>query len=540
MTPASEHPERPEGPAERRPAPDSSPEGEGIRSPAQAVAPDAGGSADAEGAAAADAALRPAVVGSDGEAMPEDHAVATLLEHSIDVPVLAAAVEQQRPADAADTLEGLVEEGEEGDAGHLLVAMDDRKASEALSHMELPLAVGVLDDLIDEGRVDYAALLVELMAPDDAVDLLQAMDPAARERCLAAMTRATAAGLHRLLGYDEETAAGLMTTRFLSLREQMTVGRATDAVREFDLPEEITHLPVLDREHRLAGVIGLRTLLVSRDALMVGDLMERHPRAIRADVDREDVAREFVRHDVHMMPVVDDLDRVLGIITVDDVIDAIREEQTEDVQRTVGAGKQEMVYSSVLEKFRGRFPWLAMSVAMMVPSAIVVRRFEGLIGELAVLAVLMPIVAAVTGNAGHQALAVTLRGIALAEVRPGRVAPLIRREALAGIFNGLAVGIVMAGGVAVLGLLWDFIDWRVGVVGGVATAGSIIAGTTAGSAIPLLMRRLGFDPAQSAAILLIMITDAIAFAAFLGLAYAMFPWLQAGAAAGLEGVAGGG
>ncbi|MHC4810580.1 MAG: magnesium transporter [Planctomycetota bacterium] len=540
MTPASEHPERPEGPVEGRPAPDSSREGDGIRSPAQAVAPDAGGSADAEGAAAADAALRPAVIGSDGEAMPEDHAVATLLEHSIDVPVLAAAVEQQRPADAADTLEGLVEEGEEGDAGHLLVAMDDRKASEALSHMELPLAVGVLDDLIDEGRVDYAALLVELMAPDDAVDLLQAMDPAAREQCLAAMTRATAAGLHRLLGYDEETAAGLMTTRFLSLREQMTVGRATDAVREFDLPEEITHLPVLDREHRLAGVIGLRTLLVSRDALMVGDLMERHPRAIRADVDREDVAREFVRHDVHMMPVVDDLDRVLGIITVDDVIDAIREEQTEDVQRTVGAGKQEMVYSSVLEKFRGRFPWLAMSVAMMVPSAIVVRRFEGLIGELAVLAVLMPIVAAVTGNAGHQALAVTLRGIALAEVRPGRVAPLIRREALAGIFNGLAVGIVMAGGVAVLGLLWDFIDWRVGVVGGVATAGSIIAGTTAGSAIPLLMRRLGFDPAQSAAILLIMITDAIAFAAFLGLAYAMFPWLQAGAAAGLEGVAGGG
>ncbi len=536
MTPASEHPERPDGADAGRPAPDSSPGGDGIRSPAQAVAPEGAGSA----AAAEDAAFRPAVVGSGGEAMPEDHAVATLLEHSIDVPALAAAVEQQRPADAADTLEGLVEEGEEGDAGHLLVAMDDRKASEALSHMELPLAVGVLDDLIDEGRVDYAALLVELMAPDDAVDLLQAMDAESREQCLAAMTRATAAGLHRLLGYDEETAAGLMTTRFLSLREQMTVGRATDAVREFDLPEEVTHLPVLDRGRRLVGVIGLRTLLVSRDALVVGDLMDRHPRAIRADVDREDVAREFVRHDVHMMPVVDDLDRVLGIITVDDVIDAIREEQTEDVQRTVGAGKQEMVYSSVLEKFRGRFPWLAMSVAMMVPSAIVVRRFEGLIGELAVLAVLMPIVAAVTGNAGHQALAVTLRGIALAEVRPGRVAPLIRREALAGIFNGLAVGIVMAGGVAVLGLLWDFIDWRVGVVGGVATAGSIIAGTTAGSAIPLLMRRLGFDPAQSAAILLIMITDAIAFAAFLGLAYAMFPWLQAGAAAGLEGVAGGG
>jgi len=215
---------------------------------------------------------------------------------------------------------------------------------------------------------------------------------------------------------------------------------------------------------------------------------------------------------------------------VDDVIDAIRQEHTEDVHRTVGAGRQEMVYSSVLEKFRGRFPWLAMSLLMMLPSALVVRRFEGLIAELAILAVLMPIVAAVTGNAGHQALAVTLRGLVLDEVRPGRVLPLIRRETIAGMCNGLAIGITLAGGIALLGLIDGRVSWRVGVVGGVALGGSIIAGTAAGTSIPLLMRRLGFDPAQSAAILLIMITDAVAFAAFLGLAYLLFPWLEAGIA----------
>jgi magnesium transporter len=302
-------------------------------------------------------------------------------------------------------------------------------------------------------------------------------------------------------------------------------------VRRFDhLEEHTSHLPVVDHEHRLTGVVSLRELLVNLDDRVVGAVMHRKPRAIRADLDREDVAREFARHDFQMMPVVDERDRVIGVVTVDDVIDIIREEQTEDVQRTVGAGKGEAVYSTVPQKFRGRFPWLAVSVAMMIPSALVVRRFEGLIDELAILAVLMPVVAAVTGNAGHQALAVTLRGIVLGEVRPGRVLPLIRRETVAGLCNGLAIGLVLALGVTGFALIDPGVSWRVGVVAGVAISGSIIAGTAAGTVIPLLMGRLGFDPAQSAAILLGMITDAAAFAAFLGLAWALSSWLGVEAA----------
>jgi magnesium transporter len=471
------------------------------------------------------------VIAAHGDGTAADQAVATLLEHSIDVPVLAAAVEQQRPADAADTLEGLLEGGGDGDAGDLLVAMDDRKAAEALSHMEGPLAAGVVDDLLHEGRIDYAARLLDLMDPDDAVDLLQDLGESQQEECLTALPRAAAAGLRRLLGYDEETAAGLMNTRFLVLRDWMNVRQATDAVRAVELPEHLTHLAVVASDHRLMGIVGLRDLLVHHDDTPITSLMKDHARAIRADLDREHVAREFDRHDYQMMPVVDDRDRVIGVVTVDDVIDIIREEQTEDVQRSVGAGRQEAVSSRVTEKFRGRFPWLVISLLMMVPSALVVRKFEGIIGDLAVLAVLMPIVAAVTGNAGHQALAVTLRGIVLDEVRPGRVLLLVRREALAGVLNGVAIGLTLAGGVALLGLIDPSVSWRVGIVGGVSIGGSIIAGTATGASIPLLMRRLGFDPAQSAAIFLIMITDTIAFAAFLGLAYLLFPWLEAGEAA---------
>jgi len=491
---------------------------DGIRSPAQAVAP---GRSELPGDE------RPAVVAAPRDPTPEGPGVPTLLEHSIGVPVLAAAVEQQRPADAADTLEGLAEQLT-GDAGGLLVAMDDQKASEALAHMEVPLAAGVVEDLVDEGSTDHAARLLELMDPDDAVDLLGALRDPVADACLAAMPPASASGLRRLLGYDEETAAGLMTTRYLALREQTTIGEATESVRRFDLDEHISHLPVVDAGHHLVGIVSLRMLLVNRDDRLVGSVMHRKPRAIRADLDREDVAREFERHDFQMMPVVDERDRVIGVVTVDDVIDIIRDEQTEDGQRSVGAGKGEAVYSGVVQKFRGRFPWLAMSVLMMIPSALVVRRFEGLIDELAILAVLMPVVAAGTGNAGHQALAVTLRGIVLDEVRPGRVLPLIRRETVAGLCNGLAVGAILALGVTVMGLIDDRVSWRVGAVAGAAISGSIVAGTAAGTAIPMLMRRLGFDPAQSAAILLIMITDAVAFAAFLGLAWALFPWLAAG------------
>ncbi|MFK7960552.1 MAG: magnesium transporter [Phycisphaerales bacterium] len=465
------------------------------------------------------------IIESDDAVAPSDARVATLMEHTIDVPVLAAAIEQQAPADAADTLEELMPEGEAGD---LLVAMDDVKAAEALAEMEGPLAAGVIEDLGAEGRIEYAVVLVGLMPPDDAVDVLQQLSDRTRESLLERFAPATTAGFRRLLGFDEETAAGLMTTRFVSLLATMSVGQATDRIRHHPIAEEITSLPVVDEGGRLIGVVGLRVLLVTPDDVSVGDVMERSPRAIRADLDQEAVVREFVRYDFSMMPVLDESDRAIGVVTVDDVIDTIREEQTEDVQSTVGAGKEEAVYSGVLEKYRGRAPWLILSLIMMVPSALVVKRFESLIGELAVLAVLMPIVAAVTGNAGHQALAVTLRGIILDEVRPGRVFPLVRRETIAGLLSGLTIGAALAGGVMLVGLVDDRVSWRVGAVAGIALACSILAGTSVGTCVPLAMRRVGFDPAQGGAIILIMITDAVAFATFLGLAWLTARWLLAG------------
>jgi magnesium transporter len=452
--------------------------------------------------------------------LPWDERVADLMARGIEAPELAEVVEQQDAPDAAEALESLGEE----QVAEVLGQMDDQLAADALAQMQPQLAVGVLDDLIDE-EPRYAALILSMMAPDDAADLLQWLDEDRRERAFAAMEPDLARDLRQLVGYDAETAGGLMTTRFLALGDDMTVQRAIEIVRAAPVAEDTHSALVTDRERRLVGIVPLRKLLIARPGDRVADIMSRELHTVPPEMDREDVAREIARYDFDMIPVVDAAQRVLGIVTVDDVLDIIRAEQTEDVQKTVGAGAGESIHSGLADKMRGRFPWLAVSVFTSSMAAFVVLYFEPLIEELAILAVMMPVIAALAGNAGNQALAVTLRGIVLDELRSRRVLPLIVREGFVGLLCGAALGVLMAAVIIALSGLIDSASWRLGVVAAVSMALSTAAGTLAGSSIPLAMRRLGADPAQSSVIFLIMITDATAFATFLGCASVLSEWL---------------
>jgi magnesium transporter len=447
-----------------------------------------------------------------GETSAQDERVAELIEHTIDVPVLAEAVERQEAADAADTLEALAEE----EAADVLEQMDDRAAAEALAEMRSPLAAGVMQDLVDEDLA-YAGRLVQVMAPDDAADLLQAMEQSYREEVLAAVPLGSAAPLRKLIAYDRESAGGMMTTDYLALRQDMTVGEATEIIRGQIVPEGVQHLLVVGDDGRLVGIVGLRDLLLTGSGRRIGDLMKETVKAVRTGVDREAVAREFDRYDYAMLPVVDLDDRLIGIVTVDDVIDIIRAEHTEDVQKTVGAGAVEAVYSRLGEKLRGRFPWLGVSLVLTCLAAAVVLVFHEMISEHTTLAWLLPVIAAVVGNAGHQALAVTLRGIVLDEVRRERVLPLVSREAAVGLVNGAALG-----GVIFLMLMLPVVpgaSWQLGLVAGISITIAMVVGTLAGACIPLIMRGLGIDPAQSSAIVLILITDAVSFTTLLFLSF---------------------
>ena len=451
---------------------------------------------------------------------PEDERVADLMSHTIDVSALATALAKQKAADAADTLEDLGDQ----EAAEVIELMEDQSASDALAEMETPLAVTIVEDLVDDDRANYSATLLMLMAPDDAVRVIRAIAKEYVEPIYKAMPVRDARTLRQLSDYEEESAAGMMTTDFVSLDETMTITEVVELLRERELPEHVLDLPVIDSNDQLVGVVSLQALLVGLSDAKVGEVMSHKVAAVHSNTDREEVAREFDRYGYEMLPVVDPSKRLLGIITVDDVIDIIEEEQTEDVQKTVGAGAGEAVYSGITEKLKGRMPWLIVSAFMMLPATFVVLHYESLIAEVALLAVFMPLIAALSGNAGHQALAVTLRGIVLDEVRRDRIWPLIRREIVVGVVAGAVLGTAAAG---MLQLFGDSVfATRLGIIVAFAMLVSMAAGTLTGALIPLIMRRVGADPAQASAIFLVMVTDAVAFSSLLGFATISVHWLQ--------------
>ena len=427
---------------------------------------------------------------------------------------LAEAMAEERAPDVADVLEDRPD-----------------SAAEVVAELgELSLAAGVLEELIDADLIREAADLLEGMEPDDAADLLNELRPSDRNQIFVAMDVAVSRRLRTLCAYDEDTAGGIMNPDALALEAGLSVRHSVDKIRTWETSEHVTHLPLVDGEQRLLGMLPLRRLLLAPLDSTVDALVDETYESLPVELDQESVAAAFDRHDYVLMPVVDDLDRFLGIITVDDVIDIIREEATEDAQKQVGAGGYEAVWSTAIEKYRGRTPWLMVSVLSLIPALGVVALFEETIERVAVLAVLMPLAAAITGNAGHQALVVTLRGITLNEMRRVRIGRLLRRELVVGLSSGLSLGLLVVallGGLGWLapGLLMGGDNWKLGSILGLSMTVSLGIGTIAGVSIPLLMRRLGFDPAQSSAIFLIMITDAIGLLSFLGFAALGLQWL---------------
>ncbi|HIA71501.1 MAG TPA: magnesium transporter [Phycisphaerales bacterium] len=461
----------------------------------------------------------PVIEVTESVSLVDEH-VADLMSHTIDISALATAVTKQKAADAADTLEDLADD----EAAEVIELMEDQAAADALAEMEVPLAVTIVEDLSADGRIEYASKLLLLLAPDDAVSIIRGLNDEIIEPIFVSMPVGYVRKLRQLCDYEEESAAGIMTTDFVSLSEDMTISKVVDLLRERELPEHVQDLPVINKNDELVGVVSLRSLLIGMSNATVAEIMVQKVAAVHSGTDREQVAREFDRYGYEMLPVLDGSNRLLGIITVDDVIDIIEEEQTEDVQKTVGAGAGEAVYSGVGEKLKGRMPWLIVSAVMMLPATYVVLGFESMIREVALLAVFMPLIAALAGNAGHQALAVTLRGIVLDEVRPDRIFPLIRRELFVGIITGATIG----GAVALL--LWIFgsseLETRVGIIFACAMVVSMAVGTLTGAAIPLIMKRVGADPAQASAIFLIMVTDAVAFSTLLSFAWIALQWMK--------------
>lgn len=420
---------------------------------------------------------------------------------------VAASLDSQHPADTADELENLsLEEQLE-----YIREMDVEDASESITEMERHERNALMSRL----SPSFAADILEVMSPDDAADILEELDEAVRQRIFKKLDREDAEEISDLLQFHPDSAGGVMNTEILALDQYMNAQQAITLIRDRVEESEIPYYAyVVDEYRHLKGVLSLRDLLLSPGRTVLKDMLhEQNLIYVSFDVDKEDVARLISRYNFLALPVVDHEQRLLGMVTVDDVIDIIQEEASEDMQSMVGAGGDETVDSPWTYSLRKRLPWLILNVLNSAVSAFVVHLFEGTIAQMAILAALMPIVANQAGNTGQQSLAVMIRQLAMERFNRKKSWVAVFREAKIGMANGLIVGILVFFGL----VLWTG-NYALAAVMGVALGVDMLIGAVAGASIPLILKEIGRDPAQASSIFLTTLTDSIGFFSFLGLA----------------------
>lgn len=419
---------------------------------------------------------------------------------------LATRVEEMASPDGAAILQDL----STAQAADVAEALDPQTAANILAEMDHNLAATVIADM----EPPEASSVLSYMDPDDRVDILEHVPRELHDQLVGEMDAAEAAEVHQLEQYPPDTAGGRMTTQVTALYEHITVENAVATLRQLSQElEQMFYVYVINKHHELVGVLSMRDLILARPETYLNKIMIRNVRSVPASMDQEAVAQLMKKYGYLAMPVVGQNNRLLGLITLDDVIEVMEEETTEDVQKMFGAGAEERLSSPWHFSFRSRVWWLVINLGTAFLAGAVVGVFEGTIQELAMLAIYMPIVAGMGGNASAQAMAVTVRGLAVGEVDRKLMRHVIQREMIVGLLTGIVVAMI-TGAIA---LLWQR-NGMLGVVVGLALVINHLLACTTGACIPFIMKRLGFDPAQSATIFATTVTDVGGFFCFLGLA----------------------
>ncbi len=428
-----------------------------------------------------------------------------LLRHGA-YPQLRKIVEKTLPADVAPVLPLLLDDDrkrilslliEAGKAGRALLSLDDHDLTEI---------IGSVDD-------ETVAAICSSSASDDAADLLDVLDDQRRERVLGLLGAAQGAKLESLLEGEEETAGSLMTTEFLALDEDLTVAEAIAAIREYPRKESFFYVYCIDGDSHLVGVLSLRSLILASPGVRLRDIMVQSVVRTQIDSSREEVAQVVSKYDLLSVPVVDVQNRLMGVVTVDDVLDVIQEQAEEDLLHLGGVDASERVTTPAVTSFRMRFPWLAVNLVTAFLAAWVVSRFEGTIQRWTALAVFMPIVAGMGGNAGTQTLTVFVRALALGEIEPRSGFKAVKKQTLVGLANGIAIGLLTA---SIVGF-WTG-DWILAAILLSAMLFNMVVAGVAGGFVPLILEKFGFDPAVASSIFVTTFTDVAGFFSFLGLA----------------------
>jgi magnesium transporter len=380
---------------------------------------------------------------------------------------------------------------------------------EVLSELEESVRDQVSEALPNE----TLARAVEQLDTDDAAYVIENLEPADRQEVLAQIPTGDRAALERNLEYPEYSAGRLMQSEFVAIAPFWSVGDVIDYMREAaDLPETFTELFVVDPSFKVLGSVEISRLLRAKRDVRVEAIMERDRESVLATADQETVARQFQRYDLMSAPVVDKNQRLVGVVTIDDVVDVIHDEAEEDIKLMGGVG-HELISDSVRDIVPSRFAWLFVNLLTAILASSVIKVFDATIEHMVALAVLMPIVASMGGNAGTQTMTVAVRALATQELSSANMMRVVLRETATGLLNGVAFAVIM--GLVVY--VW-YGQSKLGAVIGGAMIINLLAAALAGIFIPLALHRYKFDPAVSSTVFVTTVTDVVGFFAFLWLA----------------------
>jgi len=422
----------------------------------------------------------------------------------------------------SEAIKKLVKDLHASDVGRIFKGLDDREAMEFFKLLTSVMASEVLlgvdehqrQKLFDTLKPERLIEVVEEMESDDAADIISELPAEDARQVLDGIDVKESIEVQRLLVYPEDTAGGKMQAELAAVSGDATVEHAIEEVRKKSVGmDNITNIFVIDGRGILIGVLPIAGLILSAPGVCIADIMETTPIHVTTDVDQEEVARLFERYDLLSLPVVDAQGVLVGRITVDDVVDVIEEEIYEDFYRMAGLNKEERITDSPARSLRMRFPWLLVNLGTAFLAASVVKVFADTIEKLVILAVLMPVVAGMGGNAGTQTITVLVRSLALGELEFKDARRILFKEVTIGFLNGLLIGI----GAALIAYLLGA-GPAVGLLIFLAMISNLVIAGFSGAFIPLVMKWLKFDPAISAGIFVTTCTDIGGFFSFLGLA----------------------
>ena len=423
-----------------------------------------------------------------------------------DQPRLDALLEPMHAADIADVIEQL----STSDRREFLNLYSGEIDGEILSEID----ESIRDEVVEQLPPEVLAEAVREMDSDDVVDLIEDLEEPEQQAVLAALDDSDRAAVEQSLTYPEYSAGRLMQREVVTAPEHWSVGDTIDFLRGEDwLPEQFYHVVLTDPRRRAVGYVTLGKLLSSRRDVNLRDISEDSFRTISVLQDEGDVAYAFNKYHLISAPVVDEHDRLVGVITIDDAMAVLDEEHEEDILRLAGVGDESSISDTVMETVRQRVPWLGVNILTAMCAASVIALFEGSIAKLVALAVLMPIVASMGGNAGTQTLTVAVRGLATKSLTPANTRRVIRREMMVGLMNGGVFAVVMA----TVAYLW-FGDPALSAVIGAAMIVNLFVAAVGGILVPLALEKFGADPALASPTFVTTLTDVIGFFAFLGLA----------------------